>query len=196
MALSDARRAPLPRARRALHDGLIDYALGPPSVRAARDVLATATRLPRKLFRDRIVLVGDVRAADRVGVPVNLAGWESGGHSRRAWSCTRNRCARARGRARRSRAAARRVLVTLAALLVLMRDWRMALATAFLAALALSSARRGAAAASLSGIVAPSSPRSPRRCVSLDEPQRPSDGLRIFRTRCDACPLRRSGAGA
>jgi CHASE2 domain-containing sensor protein len=60
-------------------EGLIDFALGP-SYRYVpfREVLEMrdAERVKR-LFQDRIVLIGDVRrAGDRVPVPLNLAGWE------------------------------------------------------------------------------------------------------------------------
>jgi CHASE2 domain-containing sensor protein len=63
-------------------DGLIDYALGP-----AFKYVPLHTLLGRtdpvylsKLFRDRVVLIGDVRLGDRIAVPINLAGWEEGGH--------------------------------------------------------------------------------------------------------------------
>jgi CHASE2 domain-containing sensor protein len=62
-------------------DGLIDYARGEPfKYVPLRDVLATQdVRFLERLFRDRIVLIGDVRPGDRVAVPVNLAGWEPEG---------------------------------------------------------------------------------------------------------------------
>ncbi|HEX6632543.1 MAG TPA: CHASE2 domain-containing protein [Usitatibacter sp.] len=60
-------------------EGLVDFALGAPYRYVPfREVLEMrdAERVKR-LFRDRIVLIGDVRrAGDRVPVPVNLAGWE------------------------------------------------------------------------------------------------------------------------
>ena len=62
-------------------DGLIDYALGAPFKYVPLQTLL-GTKDPvflDKLFRDRIVLLGDVRIGDRVAVPINLAGWEDGG---------------------------------------------------------------------------------------------------------------------
>ena len=121
-------------------DGLIDYALGPPfKYVALRDVLATRDeQYLGKLFRDRVALLGDVRPADRVGVPVNLAGWEPGGslspgvvvHAQ----SLRTSLAGAPTEAVRPVTV---VLVTLVALIALMKDWRMAFATALLAAVAL-----------------------------------------------------------
>ena len=69
---------------RQCYEGLIDYALGAPyKYVPLRELLENPSpqRL-EKLFRDRIVLVGDVqRFGDRIAVPVNLAGWEEGGNS-------------------------------------------------------------------------------------------------------------------
>ncbi|HEX4330732.1 MAG TPA: CHASE2 domain-containing protein [Usitatibacter sp.] len=62
------------------NDGLIDFALGPAFRKVSlRDVLAASNpESLAALFRDRIVLVGDTQAhADRLRVPLNLAGWES-----------------------------------------------------------------------------------------------------------------------
>lgn len=71
------------RLSRSCSDGLIDYALGMPfryvplhEVLAARD-----EDYLRKLFRDRIVLIGDVRSSDRVAVSLDLSGWEASGRS-------------------------------------------------------------------------------------------------------------------
>ena len=144
---------------RRCNDGLIDYALGSPyRYVPLREVLATRDEVYLgKLFRDRIVLVGDVRAADRVGVPVNLAGWESGGklsagvivHAQ----SLRTSLADSPTEAARPLSV---VLVTLVSLIVLMRDWRMAFATALLAGLALLVGSTVALRAGLHvGIVAP-----------------------------------------
>lgn len=65
-------------------DGLIDYALGPPVlyVPLQNVVDAPDDTILRHLFAGRIVLVGQARKqADRLQVPLNLAGWEGGGTS-------------------------------------------------------------------------------------------------------------------
>src|SRR5258707_2131289 len=59
-------------------DGFINYALGPPfrylSLRKVLDMDSTTLELA---VRDRIVLVGETQPfSDRIPVPVNLAGWE------------------------------------------------------------------------------------------------------------------------
>ena len=63
-------------------EGLIDFSLGAPFRYVPfREVLEMrdADRVKR-LFRDRIVLIGEAqRQSDRIAVPVNLASWESGG---------------------------------------------------------------------------------------------------------------------
>ena len=128
-------------------DGLIDYALGEPfRYVPLRDVLSTRDETYlAQLFGKRIVMVGDVRPADRVEVPVNLAGWEEGGRTsptvvvhaqslRTALAGAPTEAARPLGV----------VLLTLAALVALVRDWRMAALSALLAAVALLA---GAAAA-------------------------------------------------
>lgn len=60
-------------------EGLVDFSVGAPYRYVPfREVLAMrdAERVKR-LFRERIVLIGDVRrAGDRVAVPLNLAAWE------------------------------------------------------------------------------------------------------------------------
>jgi adenylate cyclase len=117
-------------------DGLIDYALGAPlRYVPLRDVLATRDpQYLRRLFRDRIVLLGDVRPADRVAASVNLAGWESGGKLTPAIvvhaQSLRTALAGAPVEAGRPLSV---LLLTIAALVALMRDWRLALATAVLA---------------------------------------------------------------
>ena len=122
------------------NDGLIDYALGEPfRYVPLHEVLSTRdAEYLEKLFRDRLVFLGDVRAGERLPVPVNLAGWEAGGN--RAPSAVvhaqalRTALAGAPQEARRPLAV---LLVALAAFIALMKDWRMAFVTAFLVALAL-----------------------------------------------------------
>lgn len=120
-------------------DGLIDYALGPPlRYVPLKDVLEMQdTELLEKLFRDRIVFIGEVQPyADRVAVPVNLAGWELAARDSpsivvHAQTLRTALLAAAPHEASRPFSA---LLLSLAALLFLMRDWRLALAAAALAA--------------------------------------------------------------
>jgi adenylate cyclase len=120
-------------------DGYINYALGP-ALRLVpfRQVLQTQdTQLLEKLFRDRIVLVGDVQAfSDRIAVPVNLAGWESAGPDSPGVVVHAQSLRTALNDAAPQDASRPTILlfVTLAAFLLLMRDWRMALITAGLGA--------------------------------------------------------------
>jgi CHASE2 domain-containing sensor protein len=117
-------------------DGLVDFALGEPfRYVPLRDVLATRDETYlSKLFRGRIVMVGDVRASDRVDVPLNLAGWEEGGRTSPTVvvhaQALRTAIAGSPGEATRPLVV---VLLTLAALVALVRDWRMAAVTAVLA---------------------------------------------------------------
>ena len=63
-------------------DGLIHYALGVPFKYVPLKTLLTTDDKAafEQAFRDRIVLIGEAqRFTDRVSVPVNLAGWENGG---------------------------------------------------------------------------------------------------------------------
>jgi hypothetical protein len=67
--------------KRACNDGLIHYALGRPYTYVPmKNVLAmTDASLLKRLFHDRIVLIGEAQAfSDRVEVPINLAAWERG----------------------------------------------------------------------------------------------------------------------
>ena len=121
-------------------DGLIDYALGVPfKYVPLRDVLATRDeQYLAKLFRDRVVMFGDVRPGDRVAVPVNLAGWEPSARSSptvvvQAQSL-RTAVAGAPGEAARPLAV---LVLTLAALVALVRQWRLAAVTAIVVAAAL-----------------------------------------------------------
>lgn len=122
-------------------DGLIHYALGPAYryVPLQQVVDSKDPAFVDRLFRDRIVMIGETqRFSDRVDVPTNLAGWEAGGgtspgvvvhaqalrtallgaapvETRRPWTL---------------------VLVTVAALLALMGNWRLALLTGLIVAAA------------------------------------------------------------
>lgn len=141
-------------------DGLIDYALGAPfKYVPLRDVLATRDEeYLSKLFRARIVMIGDVRAGDRIDVPVNLAGWEPPGRTSPTVvvhaQALRTAMAGAPTEAVRPLTV---VLLTLAALLALMRDGRLAALTALLAALAAvagaAAALRGGTYVALAGVL-------------------------------------------
>jgi CHASE2 domain-containing sensor protein len=120
-------------------DGLIDYSLGPPlryvplkNVLEMRD-----PALMSQLFRDRIVLIGETQPyADRVAVPVNLAGWEPAGRESpgvvvHAISLRTALLDAAPQEASRPLVV---LLLSLAALTFLVRDWRLALAVLALVA--------------------------------------------------------------
>jgi CHASE2 domain-containing sensor protein len=122
----------------ACNEGLVHFALGKPYAYVPlKNVLAmTDEGLARGLFRDRIVIVGDTQSfGGRIDVPVNLAGWETEAGSTpgvvlRAQTL---RTALAGAAPREIPAPLRGLLVTLAALVVLVRDWRMTGLTAILA---------------------------------------------------------------
>jgi CHASE2 domain-containing sensor protein len=64
---------------RACNDGLIHFALGKPFeyVPLATVQASSDTRALERLFRDRVVLIGEAQAfTDRIDVPINLAAWE------------------------------------------------------------------------------------------------------------------------
>lgn len=131
-------------------DGLVDFALGKPfryvpfhEVHASPDPEYIA-----RLFKGRIVLLGETqRHAGRVDVPVNLAGWETieGSTPGVVAHAAALRTALHGQPPREASAPAVFVLVTLAALLVLMRDARLAA----LAALVLAGTALGLATAAL-----------------------------------------------
>lgn len=118
-------------------DGLINYALGPPlRYVPLKNVLETQDfALIERLFRDRIVLIGETQPySDRVAVPLNLAGWEplardSPGVVVHAQTLRTALLGAAPEEASRPLVV---LLLSAAALLFLIRDWRMALATAVL----------------------------------------------------------------
>ncbi len=121
-------------------DGLIDYALGAPlRYVSLKSVLESQdSALLERLFRGRIVLIGEVMPyADRVAVPVNLAGWEKGGRDSPAIVVHALSLRTALASAPREASRPLPVLLlSLAALLFLVRDWRVALAAMALAGIA------------------------------------------------------------
>ena len=127
---------------RGCSDGLIHYALGPPfGYVSLQRLLATQDLATLQgLFKDRVVLVGEIqRHANRIPVPVNFAGWENGGHESPAVVVLAQslRTAMLRAAPREASRPASVMLVSLAALLVLMRDWRHAFVSGILAAAAI-----------------------------------------------------------
>ncbi len=120
-------------------DGLIHFALGP-SIRYVPFHQVIENRDPKffeRLFRDRIVMIGEAQAySDRVEVPVNLAAWEPGGKTSPAVIVHAQSLRTALQHAAPAEASrpVALILTALAALVVLMRNWRLALATALLGA--------------------------------------------------------------
>lgn len=121
-------------------EGLIDFGLGKPYAYVPlKNVLQMSDELARQLFRDRIVLVGETQAfSGRIDAPVNLAAWESDAASTpgvvlRAQTL---RTALARAAPREASRPLAVLLVSVAALVVLVRDWRMAALSAGVAAVA------------------------------------------------------------
>ena len=124
---------------RACTDGLLNYALGAPfGYVPLQRVLATQDLAQLQgLFKDRVVLLGEIqRYANRIAVPVNFAGWEDGGRESPAVVVHAQslRTALLGSAPREGSRPLSMILVALAALLVLMRDWRHALAVGILAA--------------------------------------------------------------
>jgi len=99
---------------------------------ALKSVLEAQDQAARdRWFRGRIVLVGEVQPySDRVPVPVNLAGWETG--TRESPAIVVHAQALRTALARSAPADASRavilLLITAAAFLVLVKDWRIAAA--------------------------------------------------------------------
>jgi CHASE2 domain-containing sensor protein len=120
-------------------DGLIHYALGPPlRYVPLKQVLETPDPASlERLFRDRIVLIGEVQPfSDRIAVPVNLAEWEpieADSPAIVVHALTLRTALLAAAPAQASRPLVV-VLLSLAALLFLMRNWRTALAAGSAAA--------------------------------------------------------------
>ena len=125
--------------------GLVDYALGPTYgyVPMQRVLDMTDDKDLARLFAGRIVLVGETqRFTDRIAQPLNLAGWEHGrsdapgvlAHAQALRTAMHGRMIGAAG------PAFVMLLTALAALLFLVRDWRLALAGAALASIAFATA--------------------------------------------------------
>jgi len=120
-------------------EGLVHFALGKPFTYVPLKNLLDMQdeTLARRLFRDRIVLFGDTQPfTGRVEAPVNLAAWETEGGDTPA-IVLQAQILRTALLGAAPREAARPLvvlLVAVAALLVLIEDWRMA-AIAALAAL-------------------------------------------------------------
>jgi CHASE2 domain-containing sensor protein/class 3 adenylate cyclase len=121
-------------------DGLIHYALGPVyRLVPLQQVVDSGDPLfIQRLFRDRIVMIGETqRYSDRIEVPVNLAGWESGGRTSPGVVVHAQALRTALMGAAPVEAARpfTLVVVTLAAFLFLMRNARLAFVTGLLLAL-------------------------------------------------------------
>lgn len=129
--------------KRSCSDGLIHYSLGAPFTYVPlKSVLAASdpSQLER-LFRERIVLIGEVQPfADRIDVPLNLAAWE--GEARNSPGIVVHaqtlRTALARAAPQQVSRPAIVLLVSLAALVFLMRDMRYATLVALLLAVGLA----------------------------------------------------------
>src|SRR5687768_15527337 len=121
-------------------EGLIHFALGKPYAYVPlKNLLAMSDdELARRLFRDRIVLIGETQAfSGRIDAPANLAAWETDAASTpgivlRAQTL---RTALANAAPREASRPLAVLLVSLAALVVLVHDWRMAAVTGLLVAL-------------------------------------------------------------
>jgi len=120
-------------------EGLIHFNLGKPFTYVPlKNVLAMSDAdLASRIFRDRIVFMGEVQAfSGRVEAPVNLAAWET--HAPNTPGVVLRaqilRTALAGAAPREASRPVAVVLLTLSALIVLMRDWRMAGVTTLVAA--------------------------------------------------------------
>ena len=120
-------------------DGHIDFALGAPfRYVPLHEVLKSEDKeYLGKLFRDRIVMIGETqRFSDRISVPVNLAGWETAKrdspgvvvHAAALRTALHGNPADDAGKPFTV------VLVSATALLVFMRNWRLAFVAAAVAA--------------------------------------------------------------
>jgi CHASE2 domain-containing sensor protein len=126
-------------------DGLVNYALGAPLTYVSMKTVLQSpdNALVGRLMRGRIVLIGETQPySDRVAVPLNLAGWEPVPRESPAIVVHAQalRTALARAAPQDASRPMLVVLLTAAALLVLVRDWRHALAWAILATAALLAA--------------------------------------------------------
>lgn len=121
-------------------EGLVNYALGKPFTYVPlQNLLAMEdTQLQRRLFRDRIVILGEVQPFhDRVEVPLNLAAWETDAPTSPGVVVHAQTLRTALADAAPQQASRPLVvlLLSLGALLFLMREPRMAALTTLLAAL-------------------------------------------------------------
>jgi class 3 adenylate cyclase len=120
--------------------GITDYALGPPYryVSLARVLEMNDPAGLARLFGDRIVLVGETqRFTDRIAQPLNLAGWEPGGRSDAPGVLAHAQALRTALHGAPIEPAHPATLVFLlsaCALLLAIRDWRLALVAGALAA--------------------------------------------------------------
>jgi CHASE2 domain-containing sensor protein len=121
-------------------DGYVNYALGPAfRYVPMRNLFEMEKPLAEKLFRDRIVMVGETQPfSDRVPVPVNLAGWEPSAPDSPAIviHAAALRTALLGGAPSDASRPLVVLLLSAAALLFLVRDVRIALASVALAAIA------------------------------------------------------------
>jgi CHASE2 domain-containing sensor protein len=118
-------------------DGLVNYALGAPLMYVSLKTVIESQdpAMMQRLFRGRIVLIGETQPySDRVPVPVNVAGWEPVERESPAIVVQGQalRTALARSAPSEGSRPLSILLITLAALLVLVRDWRHALGWAVL----------------------------------------------------------------
>jgi CHASE2 domain-containing sensor protein len=124
-------------------DGLIDFALGSPIKYVSfYDVLTQPDpALMSQLFRNRIVMIGDVQPfVDRIPVPLNLAAWEGAGRDSPSVVVHAQTLRTALGSAapREALRPITVILVLLAGLPILLRDWRLALGACVLGAIAMA----------------------------------------------------------
>lgn len=128
---------------RPCNDGLIHYGLGTPfSYMPLKNVLEMQDEaLLGRLLRDRIVIIGEVQPfTDRLDVPVNLAGWEATRRDSPAVVVHAQtlRTALAGLAPQQARRPVVVLLLSLGALVFLVRDWRLAAVTGGLAAVGIA----------------------------------------------------------
>jgi CHASE2 domain-containing sensor protein len=116
----------------------VNYALGAPLTYVSlKTVLETEDRAAlERLFRGRIVLIGETQPySDRVSVPLNLAGWEPAARDSPAIVVHAQALRTALAGAAPAEASRplTMLMITLAALVALVSNWRHALAWAVLA---------------------------------------------------------------
>ena len=149
-------------------DGLINYSLGAPLAHVSmKSVLENQDpAVAERWFRGRIVLIGETQPySDRVPVPVNLAGWETVERESPAIVVHAQALRTALGRSAPADAsnAVMLLLITVAGLVVLTNDWKIAAAWGVLARQCCSPAPSSRCAAVFHGLrqwFSPSGPRS------------------------------------